>query len=228
VAPPEKQIGRGDRKPSLLAFGNPTPAAATRERMRSLERGPALGDLPEAESEVRAIGRLYPQHHQVRVGLAATERLFKEQAGRYDVLHLATHGLLDDASAMFSAVLLSAGPPSEDEDGLLEAREVAELRLSARLAVLSACETGRGTVRLGEGLVGMSWALLAAGVSTTVVSDWKTDSAATEQLMVELHRQLLAGKSTPEALRQAQLSVLANQRWKHPYYWAPFVVVGAY
>ena len=105
-------------------------------------------------------------------------------------------------------------------------REIAELHLNARLVVLSACETGRGALRAGEGLIGMSWALLAAGTPAAVVADWKADSAATAKLMVELHRRFLAGDSPAEALRHAQAVLRHEARYAHPYYWAPFTVVG--
>ncbi len=109
---------------------------------------------------------------------------------------------------------------------MLEAREIADLSLHADLVVLSACQTGSGTFHAGEGIIGLSWALLAAGAPTTVVADWKTDSAATSRLMVDLHRRLLSGDGKAQALRQAQLDLRRDPRYAHPYYWAAFEVVG--
>lgn len=150
---------------------------------------------------------------------------FEEMAPAFDVIHLATHGLLDDGAPLCSSLLLAAAP-EDGEDGLLEVHEIAALRLKGPLVVLSACETGRGSVRPGRGLMGMSWALLAAGASTAIVADWKTDSAATAALMVGLHRRLLAGDSPARALRAASLALRRNPRYSHPYYWAPFAAVG--
>jgi CHAT domain-containing protein len=210
----------------LLALGNPTLLKGD-ARTRARQRGIALDPLPEAEEEVRAIARLYgPRNSEVWVEAAAAEDRFKSAARSYDVLHVATHGLLDDDNPMFSALVLAA-PPSHAEDGLLEAREIADLQLSARLAVLSACDTGRGRIGNGEGVVGLAWAFLASGVPQLVVSDWKTDSAATAVLMVAFHRELLSGRDAVEALRRAQATVRAKPAYTHPYYWAPFVVVGS-
>jgi len=97
------------------------------------------------------------------------------------------------------------------------------------MAVLSACETALGAYRSGEGMIGMSWAFLIAGTPTTVVSQWKVDSASTSQLMVAFHKQLkshadFSGKA--DALRGAALALLQNPQYKHPFYWAGFVVIG--
>ncbi|MGH9440941.1 MAG: CHAT domain-containing protein [Thermoanaerobaculia bacterium] len=218
---------RRREKPRLLAFGNPTISGRTADRIAAVERGPELGPLPDAEDEVRAIGRLYGSgRSEVRVGTEAREHVFKEEAGRFDVIHLATHGLLDDGAPMYSSVVLGAAAGEQDEDGLLEAREIADLSLHADLVVLSACQTGRGMFHAGEGIIGLSWALLAAGTPTAVVADWKTDSVATSRLMVDLHRRLLAGDGKAEALRGAELSLRRDPRYAHPYYWAAFEVVG--
>lgn len=210
----------------LLAVGNPTmpgPAA----RARASERGIELGPLPEAETEARTIARLYgPDRSDLWVAAQATETRFKSAARGYQVLHLATHGLLDDVNPMFSSLVLAEPVGDLAEDGLLEAREVAEMQLDAKLVVLSACDTGRGHVGNGEGVVGLAWAFLAAGVPTLVVSDWKTDSRATARLMVRFHHELLAGHAPVEALRRAELALAADPLYSHPYYWAAFAVVG--
>lgn len=209
--------------PSLLAFGNPR-AGARRSTTRSAALTADLGDLPDAEREVSDIGRLY-ERRGLYIRASAGESVAKALAGEYDILHFATHGMLDDENPMFSALLMADA--DGNEDGLLEAREVAEMRLHANVAILSACETAKGTVYPGEGVVGIAWAFLAAGCPTTVVSQWKVASQSTSVLMVEFHRRLLAGASAAEALRQAQLSLMRDERYAHPFYWAPFVVIGA-
>jgi CHAT domain-containing protein len=213
----------------LLALGNPTLANAA-ARVRAQQRGIDLGPLPEAEREVHDIARLYGRQSDVWVKDAASEDRFKAAAPRYGVLHVASHGLIDDANPMFSALVLAASrgrsADGQSDDGLLEAREIADLQLSARLAVLSACDTGRGHIGNGEGLVGLAWAFLASGVPQLVVSKWKTDSEATAELMVLFHRELLAGRSAAEALRQAERALAQRPQFAHPYYWAAFAVVG--
>jgi CHAT domain-containing protein len=154
----------------------------------------------------------------------ASENAFKREAPNYDVLHLATHGFLDDHSPMYSALLFAvSGDPAED--GLLETREILRMRLHARLAVLAACNTGRGTT--GDGLIGLSWAFLLAGCPTTVVTQWKASSRAASTLMVDFHRHLRNGSGNADALRLAQVAMLHDPFLRHPFYWAPFVVVGA-
>jgi CHAT domain-containing protein len=109
---------------------------------------------------------------------------------------------------------------------MLEAWEVMQLRLKARLAVLSGCETARGRIGAGEGVLGLSWAFFVAGCPATIVSQWKVDSASNQPLMVRFHRELLAGANTSEALRTAALELRKNERYRHPFYWAPFVLIG--
>lgn len=215
-----------DRSPSLLALGDPVVAGLTAERVRSGQRGPELGPIPEARREVRALARLYGEGSKALIGEEARERVVKEDGGRYDVIHLATHALVDDEAPLFSALLLAAGT-GEEEDGLMEVREIAELDLHARLVVLSACETALGRIHPGEGVMGMSWALLAAGAPAAVLSEWKVDSASTEQLMVRMHRELLRGASPAEALQRAQVALRRLPGRAHPYYWAGFTVLGA-
>lgn len=209
----------------LVAFGNPLIEGKTRSELREMYRDSTLGALPDAEAEVAAIARIHGRSNsRVYVGAEAREASFKSEAGQGRILHVATHGLVDDSAPMFSALLLTA---SGKEDGFLEARELGALDLSAEVAVLAACDTARGRITHGEGVIGLSWAFLAAGVPTTVVSQWKAESKATAALMIELHRGLAAHNSPTRALRQAQLKLIDDPRYRLPFYWAPFVVVGA-
>lgn len=228
---------RGSRIPTqtLLAVGNPAIGRETADRINSVFMDEKLAPLPEAEKQVSRLKALYGRGQtRVYTGAEAREERVKQEAGRYRILHLATHGILNDASPMYSHLVLSQTGPGGAEDGLLEAWEVMKLDLNAELAVLSACDTARGRVGAGEGVIGLSWAFLVAGCPTTVVSQWKVESASTTELMVEFHRVLLAGSrktaapvSKAEALRQASLKLLRSKRYKHPFYWAPFVLVGA-
>jgi len=209
---------------TLLAFGDPAVRTETAQATRALFRDVNLGRLPDAASEARAIARLYGNAN-VRIGADALEAAFKEDAPAYRVLHLAAHSIVDDRAPMFSSIVLSSSGKNPLEDGLLEAREIAGLDLHAELAVLSACETARGAVTAGEGVIGLSWAFLAAGVPTTVVSQWKVGSASTAELMIEFHRRLRGGRKAAEALRTAMLELRRDPRWRHPFYWAPFAVI---
>jgi CHAT domain-containing protein len=231
----------GGSAATLLAVGNPLPGdwAAGRARGALMNGGNSLGALPEAERQVRALAALYgPRRSRVYTGAEAREERVKREGGSFSVVHLATHGTLDDANPMYSNVVLSRGKEAgkaEGEDGLLEAWELMEMHLDAEMVVLSACETARGRVTPGEGIIGLSWALFVAGSPTTVVSQWKVESASTTELMVNFHRHLqerfsrrvgAGGMTKAEALRLAALRLLRDERYAHPFYWAGFVMVG--
>lgn len=218
----------------LLAMGNPALGKETSERAKLTYRDERLEPLPEAEKEVVSLKRLYgSDQSEVYIGAAAGEDRFKAEAGKFRVLHLATHGIFNDASPMYSHVLLSQGKSDSNEDGLLEAWEIMQMDLKADLAVLSACETGRGRISAGEGMIGLTWAFFVAGVPTTVVSQWKVESASTANLMLAFHRVLRAADvqpgspfATARSLQRAEVQLLHKQQYSHPFYWAGFVVVG--
>jgi CHAT domain-containing protein len=216
--------------PRLLAIGNPSLTGRTVSRLAFTRSEVSFDSLPQAETEVKTIGEIYgADASTILIGDAAREETFKAKASQYPVLHLAAHGVLDDANPLYSRLLLAT--ESDSEDGFLEAREIMKLDLHADLAVLSACQTARGQVGSGEGLIGMSWALFIAGTSTTVASQWKVDSASTARLMIEFHRNLQSEKGplrsgTAEALRKAAIKLMADPKYRHPFFWSGFVVVG--
>jgi len=225
------------RAASLLAFGNPALGQQTVARARTVMMDEKFEPLPEAERQVNALARLYgARRSKVYVGAEAREERAKAEAGNHRILHLATHGVFNDASPMYSHVLLAQTEEQgkeASEDGLLEAWELMKLELNADLVVLSACETARGRVGAGEGVIGLTWALFVAGCPRTVVSQWKVESASTTELMVEFHRQLKSRMQKPsaklgaaQALRAAALKMLRGGQYRHPFWWAGFVVVG--
>ncbi|HKY03622.1 MAG TPA: CHAT domain-containing protein [Blastocatellia bacterium] len=217
---------------TLLALGNPLPGKESTDRANLVLRDERPDPLPEAEQEVKALSRLYGMSRsKVYTGAEAREDRVKSEASNASVLHFATHGTLNNASPMYSYLALAGG--GTHEDGLLEAWELMQLDLKADLAVLSACETARGRIGAGEGMIGLSWAMFIAGVPSIVVSQWKVESAGTRDLMVNFHRALISqpgtGKAKPtktEALRQAALKLMKNPETGHPFYWAGFVLVG--
>ena len=212
--------------PTLLALGNPLVGSETLKRAALTLRDGKLDPLPEAEDEVKALGRLYgASRSRVYIGAEAREDRVKGEASRAKILHFATHGILNNASPMYSHLALADG--GAGEDGLLEAWELMQLDLHADLAVLSACETARGRFGAGEGVVGLSWAMFMAGVPSIVVSQWKVESAGTRDLMVNFHRGLMSSKfAKGEALRQASLKIMKSPGTSHPFYWGGFVLVG--
>ena len=226
-------VAREGAQPTLLAMGNPKLNDETITKVHFTRRDELLSPLPDAEKEVNSLRLMYgPANSRVLIGAQAREGIVKAEAGKYQILHFATHATLDDRNPLYSRIILSRTEDDQQEDGLLEAWELMKLDLNAELVVLSACETARGRVANGEGMIGMSWALFVAGSPAAVVSQWKVDSARSSALMIEFHRNLLhrpgAGKSPltkSEALRQAALKLLHGP-YNHPAYWAGFILIG--
>jgi CHAT domain-containing protein/Tfp pilus assembly protein PilF len=231
-----RKINRTSSFPMLLAFGDPAlnlnreAAAANAESIR----GRTLSPLPEAKEEVRALAQLYgTEHSKVYIGKDATEQKMKAEASSAEILHLAMHGIVDGSNPMYSHLVLSQAEESGSEDGLLEAWEIMNLDLKADLVILSACETARGRIGAGEGVIGLTWSLFVAGSSTMVVSQWQIRSDSTKEFMIEFHRnlqhkaqKLKSEISKAEALRQAALKLRRSNEYSHPFYWAGFVVIG--
>jgi CHAT domain-containing protein len=213
--------------PLLLAVGNP--ALVSTSPVSSL-RDITLAPLPETEKEVAALRQLYSgPNSRIYIGAQAQERRVKAEAGGVHVLHLATHGILDDRRPLYSCLVLSQDSAGSGEDGLLEAWEIMALDLHADLTVLSGCETARGGVRTGEGVIGLTWALFVAGCRTAVVSQWKVEAASTTRLMVAFHQRLRSAPAVGQpatALRLAALQLMKDSRYRHPFYWAGFIVIG--
>lgn len=199
-----------------LVVGNPTMPPVP-----SLEGD--LQPLPGAEAEAAEIADLFQT--QAILGGEATEAQIAAAMPQANIIHLATHGLLDyvdttDRIPIPGAIALA---PDDTDDGLLTAREIADLSLSAQLVVLSACDTGLGEVT-GDGVVGLSRSLLAAGAQSTVVSLWSVPDEPTAALMQAFYTELWNGANKAQALRQAMLQTQAN--YPDPINWAAFVLIG--
>jgi CHAT domain-containing protein len=223
-----------DRRPQAAPQGQ-KPSAVPRNEPRGERAFLFSGDapsrrLPLTKQEAEVIGQFYAS--KPLLGERASEAALRQQIGSADVIHLATHGYLDRTRAMSSGVLLTV-PETEPaigetaNDGFLQAWEIqSELKLRAELVVLSACETGRGEVVRAEGIVGLTRALQCAGARSIVASQWPVLDRSTTRLMVAFHRNLRAGLAKDEALRQAQVALMRDKSYAHPYYWAPFLLVG--
>jgi len=199
--------------------------------------------LPATRRETTRIAEIFKQagtQADVLLDLQANEAdLTKRKLEHYRFLHLATHGLLNADRPQFSGLLLSLVGNPEGYDGFLRTQEVFELRLGSPLVILSACKTGLGRHRKGEGLVGLTRAFHYAGAPTVGVSLWPVDDDSTAALMTFFYRRLLPAKTTAGkalagvadltgALRSAQLQLIEERRYCAPFFWAPFVLVGDY
>jgi CHAT domain-containing protein len=143
------------------------------------------------------------------------------------MLHIATHGLLDAERPQFTGLAL-APAGAGDADGFLRVGEVFNLRLGSPLVILSACETGLGKEKRGEGVIGLTRAFIYAGAPTVGVSLWSVADKSTAELMPDFYQRLLKGQApgAPAALRAAQQQMIAGKRYSAPFYWAPFILVG--
>jgi CHAT domain-containing protein len=224
-------ISMNSRKEAALtsefyAIGNPAIGGEALAQMHGIRNTPFV-PLPETEIEALTIGaEVYGQKvSSIHIGAAAREDKVKAEMGEYRIVHFATHGVLNDRNPLYSYLALATGNHS-NEDGLLEAWELMEMNLKAEMVVLSACDTARGRIGDGEGMIGMTWALFVAGAPTTVASQWKIPSETTTKLMVAFHKNAKK-MSKAEAWREAALEMIKEPRYRmKPFYWAGFVVVG--
>jgi CHAT domain-containing protein len=193
-------------------------------KLRAGEHSP----LPDAAREVQTAARILGGRSAVYIGASASRRRLEDEASDYRVLHFATHGVLDDTDPMYSHLVLA--PSGAGDDGILETWQMMRMKLDAELAVLAACDTARGRDREGEGVVGMSWALFIAGCPSTIASQWKIASAPTADLLIDFYRQWNALRDQPlakvRALARAQRNMLRQPKRRHPFFWAPFILVG--
>ncbi len=178
------------------------------------------------QQEVERIGEYLPGTSYTQN--EAVEHRFKEEAGRYNIVHLAMHALVDDQNPMYSRLVFNQDTADTLEDGSLYAYELYNMEIPADLAVLSACETGYGKLERGEGIMSLARAFAYAGCPSIVMSHWLVDDKASAQLMDHFYRYLSEGLPKDEALRQAKLAYLetASVQKAHPFFWSNFVMVG--
>jgi CHAT domain-containing protein/Tfp pilus assembly protein PilF len=190
-----------------------------------------LPRLPGTRREAAAIMSLVPSDRgrQALDFEASRELATSEELGRHRIVHFATHGLLDSARPELSGIVLSlVDREGRPRDGFLRMHELYTLKLPVDLVVLSACRTALGREVRGEGLVGLTRGFMYAGAPRVVASLWTVDDKATAELMTHFYRGLLGPRPVgpAAALRAAQDAVRTQRRWRHPYYWAGFVLHG--
>jgi tetratricopeptide (TPR) repeat protein len=208
-----------DRFPVTVA-----PSAAVLQACRKLAR--PIGDralivgiddpgLPSVPHEVEAIKSSWASA-SVEVGPRATARVLRKHVGSFDVLHLATHGVFRADNPSFSSIKLT--------DAWLTVRDLGEIARGAQMVTLSACETGVNGITAGDEVLGLTRGLLSAGCSSVVASLWTVSDESTARLMERFYASLRLGAAPSAALRAAMLEI--RQQYAHPYFWAPFVVIG--
>lgn len=197
----------------------------------------SLAALPDTADELRRVAKaLGAEQNSVILGKDVTEaRVRSQNLDQYRVVYFATHGLLPGELRCQSQPALALSPPTGSvqnraADGLLEASEIAGLKLNADLVVLSACNTGGGGGKKlgGESLSGLARAFFQAGTRSLLVSHWQVDTVATTRLMTRIFEHVAAAKSQhiARALQRSQLDMIAGKDTAHPFFWGAFTLVG--
>ncbi|MBV6622711.1 MAG: tetratricopeptide repeat protein [Rivularia sp. (in: Bacteria)] len=211
-----KTLPKSSRQNALIV-GNPT---MPKFNTKYGEPGKQLSSLPGAKREAQAIAPLF--NTTALTGDEATETTIKDKLPQAGVIHLATHGLFDGFQGLQSSIALA---PSSQDNGLLTASEILDIKLNADLVVLSACNTGRGRIT-GDGVIGLSRSLFLAGTPSVLVSLWSVPDAPTAELMTDFYQNLYQKNlDKAQALRQAMLK-MKEQYPKAPRKWAAFTLIG--
>lgn len=218
-----------------------SPNTGSDEATVALEQGKRLlrrNEAAQAFTQLQAALKLFTGMND-QAGIAATKDALGDvytQNGQYAIAlthyrsayeHFATHGLLNAERPQFTGLILSlVGEASGD--GFLRANEIFNFRLGSPLVMLSACETGLGREKRGEGVIGLTRAFMYAGAPTVGVSLWSVSDRSTAQLMTDFYKGLFTNKGRPPsgAMREAQLKMISASRYSAPFFWAPFVLVG--
>lgn len=227
-----------DQPKRFLGFGNPAyPVniiAKRRNRVSVAEimkdiyekQGFRLSPLRQSQKEIKEISRHFSKgKRDLYLGEKANETMMKKiSLADYQIIHLACHSFVDENVPFRSSLFLSF-QENESEDGFLQAREIADLKLNAELVVLSACQTSKGYVEKGEGIMGMTRIFFYSGARSVVSTLWEISDQASFEFMRHFYDCLWEGKDKSQALRLAKLRLLGS-KYSHPFYWAAFVLQG--
>ncbi len=192
----------------LLILGNP-------------DLGQAALDLPAAQLEAQDLQTMFATNSELFIRRAATETLLKERAYGFSHIHVASHGEFSADAPLESRLKLSK---DDKNDGMLSVSEIYGLRLNANLVMLSACETGLGSISSGDDVVGLTRGFLYAGAQNVVGSLWEVDDDATAELSRLMYAGMKKGLPVGKALAEAQEQLMRKK--PHPYFWAAFLDSG--
>ncbi|MDM0044909.1 CHAT domain-containing protein [Variovorax dokdonensis] len=201
---------RGSQTPAdLVAFGNPKIAEKY--------------ELPGAEVEVKQLATLFPRN-EVFLGAAANKTQFRKAVADAPVVHVAAHAEADQVDPLYSRILLAN---EGGRQNFLEAHEILDMKMgNTSLVTLSACESGLGRIARGDEVLGFPRSFLMAGANAMIASLWPVSDDATELLMSTFYGELAKGRDAQRAMQAAQTAVLRNPKLAHPFYWAPFNLIG--
>ena len=206
----DRQVGAYGHTPlqKFLIVGNP-------------DLGDSAYDLPFAEREAGSIDREF-EGSELLLRNEATESRVKEDIGKFNGVHFASHGIYDSATPLFSSLKLTRDAAN---DGNLTANEVFSLNLKASLVMMSACQTGLGKLTTGDEIIGLNRAFIYAGAPSIISTLWRVNDAASAMLVKRFYRNL-NNNDIAESLRLAQMAV--KEYYPHPAYWSGFGLTGNY
>jgi CHAT domain-containing protein len=192
----------------ILIVGNP-----------SISKELNLPSLPFSEKEARTLGQIYGANPLI--GNEATEEAILKGFAKARIIHLATHGTVNREDSLSNNIILA--PTSTNPKGIFLAKDIP--KNTVELVILSACNSGKGNIST-DGVAGFSTQLILSGNPSQIVSLWLVNDGSTSQIMINFHRALLRGESKTHALREAMLKTMKTDKYKDPYYWAPFTLIG--
>ena len=241
----ENTAGTTTRTRELLTFNKNTDVST---KLRGLlADGRYVAPLPGTEEEIMTIYSLYEKQKKkamVKTHLKASESFAKsKELQNYKIIHLATHGFVNENTPELSGILFAQDttastladfetmlrPNAQQNEGILYQSEIYNLKFNADLVVLSACETGLGKILEGEGVIGLTRALLYAGTKNIMVSLWQVSDVSTKDLMINFYKNLLNNKKQDKYakhLSEAKRKMIKNEKFAHPFFWSPFILIG--
>jgi len=197
-----------------------------------LKDGKYIYPLPGSLKETKSIFKLFDEKNKsalLKTHLQANEEFAKSgELSKYKYLHFATHGIVNEEKPELSGLILAQDTTST-EDNILFSGEIYNVKLNADLTVLSACETGLGKITKGEGIIGLTRALLYAGSKNIIVSLWQVSDDSTNKLMVDFYTNFLNQKRLKKYskhLKDAKIKMINEGKYAHPFFWSPFVLIG--
>lgn len=207
----------------LLAFGGPELSPATIERMKLGRRSDEMDLMPDTEREANEIGRIVTGARVYVARDAHSDRLRAEAVSTH-VVHMAVPATIDEASPFYSSAAFASAPDDVQKSAAVELREWFDRDMRAGLVVWSGAEIAPRGCGTGKGLAGLGWAFAVTGVRSVLAGQWRP--ATTTDLMIEFYRGLNGSQTPARAWRRAVAALLESGEYRHPYYWAGFVVIG--
>ncbi len=212
-------------KPQVAAFAPSYGANSSSDQVSDTVRA-GLSNLAWTEQEVKNLSAYFDTKSFLKE--EASEESFKEVSSDYEILHVASHGLINNHSPLYSKLVFSQNSADTINDGYMNTRELYAMNIPAKMVVLSACNTGSGNIISGEGVLSLASGFFYAGAQSLVMTLWTANDQSTASIMDDFYKNLSHGNAKSVSLRNAKLSYLeeADALRSHPYYWAHFVING--